>query len=151
MGSDWTSTMLGETANLKNGRGLKNSFYKDTGKYPEAFKEKAELNEGCRQDSQHPRLKTGSSISIQYRVSRIQPPFSLTYKAVICKQHLAGCSNQVSSFNAKRGKEDLKWSMVTRKPRYSEEMESGVLYPGAKGKRKSAWKRYGAQSGNRST
>jgi len=72
MGSDWTSTTLGETANLKNGRGLKNSFYKDTGKYPEAFKEKAELNEGCRQDSQYPRLKTGSSISIEHPATRIK-------------------------------------------------------------------------------
>ena len=53
--------------------------------------------------------------------------FSLTFKAVICKQHLAVCSNQVSSFNPKRGKEDFKWSMVAQKPRYSEEIESGVL------------------------
>jgi len=34
MGSEWLETTLGETANLKNGKGLKNSFYDDDGKYP---------------------------------------------------------------------------------------------------------------------
>ena len=55
------------------------------------------------------------------------PPFSLTYRVVMCKQHSAVFPNQVSSFNP-RGKEDLKWSTVARKPRYSEQMEIGVLY-----------------------
>ena len=37
--------------------------------------------------------------------------------------------SQFSSFKPLR-KEDLKWSMVTPKPRYSEQMENGVLYFG---------------------
>jgi len=65
--------------------------------------------------------------SIQYQVSSIQPRFPLTYKAVICKQHSALFPNQCSSFNPIK-KEDLKWSMVTRKPRYPDQMESGVFY-----------------------
>jgi hypothetical protein len=53
-------------------------------------------------------------------------PFSLTYRVVMCKQHSAIIPNQVSSFNPLR-KEDLIWSMVTPKPRYSEQMEIWVL------------------------
>jgi type I restriction enzyme S subunit len=34
MGSEWLETTLGETANFKNGKGLKNSLYDDDGKYP---------------------------------------------------------------------------------------------------------------------
>ncbi|PXF56960.1 MAG: hypothetical protein C4B58_11520 [Deltaproteobacteria bacterium] len=34
VGSEWLETTLGKTANLKNGKGLKNSFYDDNGKYP---------------------------------------------------------------------------------------------------------------------
>ena len=34
MGNEWITATLGDTANLKNGKGLKNSFYKDSGKYP---------------------------------------------------------------------------------------------------------------------
>jgi len=45
----------------------------------------------------------------------------------MCKHHSAVFPNQVSSFNP-RGKEDFKWSTVAEKPRYSEQMEGGVLY-----------------------
>ncbi len=43
------------------------------------------------------------------------------------------------------GKEDLKWSMVTLKPRYSEHMESGALYFVAQGN--THGKRYGIENG----
>lgn len=33
MANDWTPATLGDMADLKNGKGLKNSFYKDSGKY----------------------------------------------------------------------------------------------------------------------
>ena len=62
----------------------------------------------------------------------------------MCKQHSAVFTNQAFSFNP-RGKEDLKWSMITRKPRYSEQMESGVLYFVALGITHD--KRYGVESG----
>ena len=34
MGSEWTEATLGEISNLKNGKGLKNSFYREDGQYP---------------------------------------------------------------------------------------------------------------------
>jgi len=34
MGGDWKPATLGDMADLKNGKGLKNSFYKNSGKYP---------------------------------------------------------------------------------------------------------------------
>ena len=40
--------------------------------------------------------------SIKYRASRIQPPFSLTYKAVKCKQYSALFLNQTFSFDPER-------------------------------------------------
>ena len=70
--------------------------------------------------------------------------FPLTYEVVISKQHSAVFTNQAFSFSP-RGKEDLKWSMITRKPRYSEQMESGVLYFVAQGGPHG--KRYGFASG----
>ena len=45
--------------------------------------------------------------------------FPLTYKVVMCKQHLEVFPNQVPSFNPLR-KEGLKWSTVARKPRFFE-------------------------------
>jgi len=70
--------------------------------------------------------------------------FSLTREVVISKQHSAVFTNQAFSFSP-RGKEDLKWSMITRKPRYSEQMESGVLYFVAQGDPHG--KRYRIESG----
>ena len=43
------------------------------------------------------------------------------------KKQSVAFPNQVPSFNPK-GKEDLEWPTVARKPRYSEQMESGVLF-----------------------
>ena len=34
MGSEWAEATLGEISNLKNGKGLKNSFYREDGQYP---------------------------------------------------------------------------------------------------------------------
>ena len=70
--------------------------------------------------------------------------FPLTCEVVISKQHSAVFMNQAFSFSP-GGKEDLKWSMITRKPRYSKQMESGVLYFGARGN--THGKRYGIGSG----
>lgn len=34
MGSEWAEATLGEISNLKNGKGFKNSFYREDGQYP---------------------------------------------------------------------------------------------------------------------
>ena len=54
------------------------------------------------------------------------PQFPLTFRGVRYKQQPAVFPNQVSSFNPLR-KEDLKWSTIAQKPRYSEQKENGVL------------------------
>lgn len=81
---------------------------------------------------------------IKFQISSFTLPFSLTYKVVMCKRHSAAFPNQVSSFNPLR-KEDLKWPMVARKPRYSDWIESGVLYFVAQGN--THGKRYGIERG----
>ena len=56
--------------------------------------------------------------------------FSLTRALVISKQHSAVFTNQASSFNPRR-KEDLKWSMITRKtPLLRTNGERGFVFCG---------------------
>jgi hypothetical protein len=51
-----------------------------------------------------------------------------------------------SPFNPREGKGDLKWSTIAQKPRYSEEMESGVLYFVVSAKTQS--EKWGVRGGN---
>jgi len=70
---------------------------------------------------------------------------SVDFRKSLCKK-LAIFLKQFSSFNP-LGKEDLKWSMVTLKPRYSEQMESGVLYFVVPAKAQS--EKWGVRGGNK--
>ena len=45
----------------------------------------------------------------------------------MCNKVPAVFLEKSSSFNPQEGKEDLKWSTIAQKPRYSEQMESGVF------------------------